>query len=200
MHQFPRDFFRDSAKVWCILDLLLIIGIDGNAVIEASLSGSSIFLQKLRLSEVRATSWCCKRWCEMIQIWTLCGGLWFIFSKVCRCYKLFLITPSSQRNDVGEADERFVAYVFVSTSFISSVKIAHSRTLHRRKFITQMHFSGKWGQPTRLCAALAAEKKRKLCSLASKNMNLFCTFNENHKKIYEIDNTPRLVWSWQNWH
>ena len=109
---------------------------------------------------------------------------------------LFLITPSSQKNDdVGVADERFVAYVFVSTSFISSVKIAHSsRTLHRRKFITQMHFSGKWGQPTRLCAPLAAEKKRKLCSLASKNMNLFCTFNENYKKIYEIDNTPRLVW------
>ena len=108
---------------------------------------------------------------------------------------LFLITPSSQKNDdVGVADERFVAYVFVSTSFISSVKIAHSRTLHRRKFITQMHFSGKWGQPTRLCAALAAEKKRKLCSLASKNVNLFCTFNENYKKIYEIDNTPRLVW------
>ena len=122
----PKGLFL-LAKVWCILDLLLIIGfIDGNAVIEASLSGSSIFLQKLRLSEVRATSWCCKRWCEMIQIWTLCGGLWFIFSKVCRCYKLFLITPSSQRNDVGEADERFVAYVFVSTSFISSVKIAHS--------------------------------------------------------------------------
>ena len=172
----PKGLFL-LAKVWCILDLLLIIGfIDGNAVIEASLSGSSIFLQKLRLSEVRATSWCCKRWCEMIQIWTLCGGLWFIFSKVCRCYKLFLITPSSQRNDVGEADERFVAYVFVSTSFISSVKIAHSRTLHRRKFITQMHFSGKWGQPTRLCAPLnSCWEEEEIMQFGQKNMNLFCT-------------------------
>ena len=109
----------------------------------------------------------------MIQIWTLCGGLWFIFSKVCRCYKLFLITPSSQRNDVGEADERFVAYVFVSTSFISSVKIAHSTAAAAVEHYTDESSLLKCTFPEnedsqRDLRAADAEKKRKLCSLARK--------------------------------
>ena len=112
----------------------------------------------------------------MIQIWTLCGGLWFIFSKVCRCYKLFLITPSSQRNDVGEADERFVAYVFVSTSFISSVKIAHSTAAAAaavehytdESSLLKCTFPENEDSQRDLRAVADAEKKRKLCSLARK--------------------------------
>ena len=48
------------------------------------------------------------------------------------------------------ADERFVAYICLKHHLFLVWKShnAEKHCTHRRKFITQMHFSGKWGQPT----------------------------------------------------